>query len=164
MRTNILCERIGSQQEWRDMITYISRVMGHAFKFWMLVASTALLGGGLLSGCVDNTGYNSAFAGSTSLNGNSQSFFATADQLFKAAKITLIQQGFTIEQTDAVNGLIKGIRALQDPKQPKIAYLVTASIDVTGAPSGNATVVTASASQQTILHKDSEKGGHGFRE
>jgi hypothetical protein len=80
--------------------------------------------------------------------------------LFNAAKITLIQQGFTIEQTDAANGLIKGIRALQDPKHSKIAYIVTASIDVTGAPSGTAAVVTASASQQTVLHKDSEKYYH----
>jgi hypothetical protein len=142
------------------MLTYKSSLIGHAFKVGMLAASMGLIGAGCLSGCADNTGYNSAFAGSTSLTGNSRSYPATMDQLFKAAKITLIQQGFTIEQTDAVNGLIKGIRALQDPKHPKIAYLVTASIDVTGAPSGVATVVTASASQQTVLHKDSEKYYH----
>jgi hypothetical protein len=91
------------------MITYISRLMGHAFKFWMFVASTGLLAGGFLSGCTDNIGYTSAFAGSTVLDGNSRLFIATTDQLFKAAKITLIQQqGFTSEYPEPVNGSIKG--------------------------------------------------------
>jgi hypothetical protein len=93
------------------------------------------------------------------LAGNSRRFSATPDQTFKTVKITLVQQGFTIEQTDAANGLIKGVRALEDPKNKKISYLIN-SIDVTGAPSGDATVVTASASQQAVLHKDSEKYFH----
>lgn len=115
---------------------------------------------GALSGCAAQTGYTSAFANSTALAGNSRRFSATPDQTFKTVKITLVQQGFTIEQTDAANGLIKGVRALEDPKNKKISYLITTSIDVTGAPSGDATVVTASASQQTVLHKDSEKYFH----
>jgi hypothetical protein len=113
-----------------------------------------------LSGCASQTGYNSAFANSTALAGNSRRFSATPDQTFKTVKITLVQQGFTIEQTDAANGLIKGARALEDAKDKKISYLITTSIDVSGAPSGDATVVTASASQQTVLHKDSEKYFH----
>ena len=96
------------------MLNYVSSLMGHAFMVGVLVASTGLIGAGVLSGCTANTGYNSAFAGRTSLTGNSRSFVATTDQLFKTAKITLIQQGFTIEQPDAANGLIKGVRALQD--------------------------------------------------
>jgi len=120
----------------------------------------ALIAGASLSGCSSKTGYNSAFAGSTALIGNSHRYDANPDQTFKTVKITLVQQGFTIEQADVVNGLIKGARALQDPKDKKISYLVTASLDITGAPSGDATVVTASASQQTVLHKDSEKYFH----
>ena len=119
-----------------------------------------VLAAGTLSGCAAQTGYTSAFANSTALAGNSRRFSATPDQTFKTVKITLVQQGFTIEQTDAANGLIKGVRALEDPKNKKISYLITTSIDVTGAPSGDATVVTASASQQTVLHKDSEKYFH----
>jgi hypothetical protein len=125
----------------------------------ILFAALLVTGAGL-SGCAAQTGYNSAFANSTALAGNSRRFGATPDQTFKTVKITLVQQGFTIEQTDAVNGLIKGARALEDPKNKKISYLITTSIDVTGAPSGDATVVTASASQQTVLHKESEKYFH----
>jgi hypothetical protein len=113
-----------------------------------------------LSGCSSRTGYTSAFAGSTALVGNSHRYDANPDQTFKTVKITLVQQGFTIEQADAINGLIKAARAMQDPKDKKISYLVSASVDITGAPSGDATVVTASASQQTVLHKDSEKYFH----
>jgi hypothetical protein len=122
--------------------------------------AVALITGAGISGCASKSGYNSAFAGSTALVGNSHRYDANPDQTFKTVKITLVQQGFTIEQADAINGLIKGARALQDPKDKKISYLVTASIDVTGVPSGDATVVTASASQQTVLHKDSEKYFH----
>jgi hypothetical protein len=125
----------------------------------IVVAAVFVTGAGL-SGCASQTGYNSAFANSTALAGNSRRFSATPDQTFKTVKITLVQQGFTIEQTDAANGLIKGVRALEDQKNKKISYLITTSIDVTGAPSGDATVVTASASQQTVLHKDSEKYFH----
>jgi hypothetical protein len=120
----------------------------------------AVFAAGTLSGCASQTGYKSAFANSTALSGNSRRFSATPDQTFKTVKITLVQQGFTIEQTDAANGLIKGVRALEDPKNKKISYLITTSVDVTGAPSGDATVVTASASQQTVLHKESEKYFH----
>lgn len=125
----------------------------------ILVAAVFVTGAGL-SGCAAQTGYNSAFANSTALAGNSRRFGASPDQTFKTVKITLVQQGFTIEQTDAANGLIKGARALEDPKNKKISYLITTSVDVTGAPSGDATVVTASASQQTVLHKESEKYFH----
>jgi hypothetical protein len=125
-----------------------------------IVVAALFVAGAGLSGCASQTGYNSAFANSTALAGNSRRFGATPDQTFKTVKITLVQQGFTIEQTDAANGLIKGVRALEDQKNKKISYLITTSIDVTGAPSGDATVVTASASQQTVLHKDSEKYFH----
>ncbi len=125
-----------------------------------IMVAVLLVAGTDLSGCASQTGYNSAFANSTALTGNSRRFSATPDQTFKTVKIALVQQGFTIEQTDVSNGLIKGMRALEDPKNNKVSYLITTSVDVTGAPSGDATVVTASASQQTVLHKDSEKYFH----
>ena len=125
-----------------------------------LTLAVALVAVAVVSGCAEQTGYKSAFANSTALSGNSRRLSATPDQTFKTVKITLVQQGFTIEQADAANGLIKGARALEDPKNKKISYLITTSVDVTGAPSGDATVVTASASQQTVLHKDSQKYFH----
>jgi hypothetical protein len=113
-----------------------------------------------LAGCASQTGYESAFSAKTTLAGNSHSFKASPDQTFKTVKITLVQQGFTIETADNANGLIKAVRAFEDPKAKKVSYLVTTSMDVTGSPSGDATIVTASASQQTVLHKDSEKYYH----
>jgi hypothetical protein len=140
-----------------DLNSIQTQRMSTAIKSFMAVA---LITGVCLSGCASKTGYNSAFAGSTALIGNSHRYDDNPDQTFKTVKITLVQQGFTIEQADAVNGLIKGARALQDPKDKKISYLVTASLHITGAPSGDTTVMTASASQQTVLHKDSEKYFH----
>jgi len=142
------------------MTAHDSRLVHRTSLAGTLFVSACLVGAASLSGCASQTGYTKAFAGSTALAGNSQRFSATPDQVFKTVKITLVQQGFTIEQTDAANGLIRGVRALEDPKNTKISYLVTTSIDVTGAPSGDATVVTASGSQQTVLHKDSEKYFH----
>jgi hypothetical protein len=119
-----------------------------------------LIGVAIVAGCASQKGYDSAFSAKTMLLGNSRSFSASADQTFRTVKITLVQQGFTIDQADTVNGLIKAARTLEDAKNKKIAYLVTTTVDVTGAPAGDATIVTASASQQTVLHKDSEKYFH----
>lgn len=125
--------------------------------FGVRLVAPILLGTGALTGCASQTGYDSAFSVKTTLAGNSHSFNATPDQTFKTVKITLVQQGFTIETADNANGLIKAVRAFEDSKAKKVSYLVTTSMDVTGSPSGDATIVTASAAQQTILHKASEK-------
>jgi hypothetical protein len=61
---------------------------------------------------------------------------------------------------DVATGLIKAVRSLQDPNRSAYAYLITASVDVTAQPSGRSTTVTVAASQQTVLHKDSEKYFH----
>jgi hypothetical protein len=113
-----------------------------------------------LVGCGNHTGYEKAFSAQSALAGNSHEFDAGADQTFRTVKVTLVQQGFTIEQVDVAAGLIKAIRSLQDPKRSAYAYLITASVDITGQPSGKSTTVTVAASQQTVLHKDSEKYFH----
>jgi hypothetical protein len=113
-----------------------------------------------LVGCGNHTGYEKAFSAQSALAGNSHEFDANADQTFRTVKVTLVQQGFTIEQVDVAAGLIKAIRSLQDPKRSAYAYLITASVDITGQPSGRSTTVTVAASQQTVLHKDSEKYFH----
>lgn len=123
----------------------------------MRVASIALLGAVLLAGCSSQTGYEKAFSQKTALSQNSHSFAATADQTFRAAKVTLVQQGFSIQQADVGVGLLKGVRTLDDPNDSKFAYLISASVDISGSPAGDTTIVTVAANQQTILHKDSTK-------
>jgi hypothetical protein len=122
----------------------------------LLIAASLLS----LSGCSSQTGYSKAFSEKTALSDNSHKFVATSDQTFRTVKLTLVQQGFTIEQADIANGLIKAARTFEDPKQRKFSYLVITSVDVTETPNGKEAVVTLSASQQTILHKDSEKYFH----
>ena len=124
------------------------------------VRSIALVGIVTLAGCASQTGYEKAFSEKSALMGNSQEFSASADQTFRTAKITLVQQGFTIEQIDVATGLIKAVRSLQDPKKKKFAYLITTTVDITGEPKDKSTTITMAASQQTILHKDSEKYFH----
>jgi hypothetical protein len=121
----------------------------------------AVLGGLMLtlSGCEAPKTYETAFSQQTALVGNTHTYAATGDQVFRASKVTLVQQGFTVEQADAAAGLLKGLRIFDDPKNSKIAYLVTATVDITGV-SASQTVVTVSASQQTILHKESHKYYH----
>jgi hypothetical protein len=117
---------------------------------------TLMISGAIaLSACGSNTGYEKAFSSQSALVGNSQDFDASADVTFRTVKVTLVQQGFTIETADIANGLIKAIRSLQDPKKADYAYLVTATVDITGKPSGRSTTVTVAASEQTVLHKDS---------
>jgi hypothetical protein len=119
-----------------------------------------VVGVAALAGCAGHTGYEKAFSAQSALVGNSHEFDAAADQTFRTVKVTLVQQGFTIEQVDVATGLIKAVRSLQDPKRSAYAYLITTSVDVTGQPSGRSTTVTVAASQQTVLHKDSEKYFH----
>jgi hypothetical protein len=118
------------------------------------------LGVATLGGCGSQTGYEKAFSQQSALSGNSQEFDAAADQTFRTVKVTLVQQGFTVEQVDVGTGLIKAVRSLQDPKKSDYAYLITTTVDITGQPSGKSTTVTIAASQQTVLHKDSEKYFH----
>ena len=118
------------------------------------------LGAMALTGCATPTGYDKAFAQSTALSDNVHSFSAPSDQVFRATKVTLVQRGFTIEQADAQSGLIRAARSLQDAKDPKLAYLITGTVDISPAPTGQATIVTVSASEQTVLHKESNKYYH----
>jgi hypothetical protein len=120
---------------------------------WVIATVSAVS----LSGCSAPTGYEKAFSQTTALAGNAHSFRVPADQVFRTVKVTLVQRGFTIEQADTQSGLIRAARALQDAKDPKLAYLITSTIDISPAPAGDATIVTLSAAQQTVLHKDSNK-------
>ncbi len=132
----------------------------HDLLSYLRVLCGACCGLMLLCACSSNTGYENAFSQKTALTNNSHTYATTPDQAFKAVKITMVQQGFSIEQADVSVGLLKGLRTYDDPKDPKIAYLITASADITGSPQAAGTIVTVSASQQTVLHRDVHKYFH----
>ena len=132
----------------------------HDLLSYLRVLCGACCGLMLLCACSSNTGYENAFSQKTALTNNSHTYATTPEQAFKAVKITMVQQGFSIEQADVSVGLLKGLRTYDDPKDPKIAYLITASADVTGSPQSASTIVTVSASQQTVLHRDVHKYFH----
>lgn len=113
----------------------------------------ALASATLLAGCANQNGYQKAFSEQTALTGNSRTFNAPVDQTLRTVKQTLVRQGFTIEHADASTGLIKAVRNLQDKDDTAISYNINVSADVTEAPADKASVVTLSASQQTVLHR-----------
>ena len=107
-----------------------------------------------LAGCASKTGYQEALSADTALKGNSKNYAATTERTFAATKITLVRRGFTIESADAASGLIKATRNLQDKDDPDVSYNIVTTIDITPTFSArDATVVTASANQQTVLHR-----------
>ena len=106
----------------------------------------------LASGCAANNGYQKAFAAESAIKGNHQNFAAPADQTFRAVKVTLVRQGFTIENADANSGLIKAVRNFQDTEDKDVSYNIIASADVTADDENS--MVTIAASQQTVLHRE----------
>lgn len=122
-------------------------------------ALVPLLGLAAIAGCSSQRAYEAAFSSTTALTNNSHVYEASADQVFNALKLSLVQQGFEIEQVNATEGLLQGIRTFDDPKDPKIAYLVTVTGDV-AASSPGATTLTAAASQKTVLNREVHKYYH----
>jgi len=108
-----------------------------------------------LAGCAANQqGYQKAFDSQHSLTQNQSVFSQPAESIFKIAKQTLVQQGFTIESADLKSGIIKAIRNMQDKEDPEISYNIHASADIFEV-TGAETNVSLAASQQTILHRSS---------
>ncbi|PTU33062.1 hypothetical protein [Stenotrophobium rhamnosiphilum] len=106
----------------------------------------------LAGGCATNDGYHKAFAAESAIKGNHQTFAAPLDQTFRAVKITLIRQGFTMESADPSSGLIKATRNFQDPVEKDVSYNIVATADVNAEDENS--IVTIAASQQTILHRE----------
>jgi hypothetical protein len=106
-----------------------------------------------LTGCSTSRGYESAFSDKQSLQGNSHTVQATATQTFGAVTGTLVQKGFNIEQADADTGLIKATRNYSDPKNPNTNYHIVATAYVSALSAKQSTLVTLSASQQTVLYR-----------
>lgn len=120
----------------------------------LLVASMLAIGA-----CSSHRAYDTAFSSKTALSDNSHSYPASQGAVFNAVKISLIQQGFEIDQADTSNGLLKGMRTFDDPKDHEIAYLVTLTADIAESSPGT-TVLTAAASQKTVLNREVHKYYH----
>jgi hypothetical protein len=118
------------------------------------IVVTGLLGA---LGCQTSSNYDKAFSAKSAIAGNTRSYPLPVDQTFRAARVTLIQRGFSIDQEDAASGLLRGSRTLPDPSHKKVSFVVSTTIDVSPAPAGNATMVTMSATQQTVLHDSTTK-------
>jgi hypothetical protein len=108
---------------------------------------------GSLTACTTSSRYEGAFAKATSIQGNSHTFQATPDQTLRAVTGTLVAKGFNIDQTDGAMGLIKATRNYSDPKAPDTNYHITATAYVSESPADQGSVVTLSASQQTVLYR-----------
>jgi hypothetical protein len=121
----------------------------------LLLAAGALV----LAGCSSHRAYDTAFSTKTALSDNSHEYSAPAGEVINAVKVSLVQQGFEIEQLDTAGGLLKGMRTFDDPKNPKIAYLVTLTAAVTVS-SPQSSMLTAAATQKTVLNREIHKYYH----
>jgi len=119
------------------------------FKIVILILIFPLIA---LFGCATTNDHHLAFSEKTALTGNSDSFDLSANQTMAASKAVLIKQGFTIDSVDVTSGIVKANRNLQDPDDQEYAYHITVSgLLVEEGP--RRTLMTLSATQQTILHK-----------
>ncbi len=113
-----------------------------------------------LTGCGGNQqGYQKAFDSQSSLTQNQCSLNQSCDTVFKIAKQTFTQQGFTIESADIKSGIIKAVRNMQDTKDPEISYNIHISADISEI-IGSETNISIAASQQTILHRSTTTWWH----
>jgi len=108
----------------------------------------------LLAGCATDNAYQKAFSNESALAGNSKMIAAPQNRAMNLTKLALLRQGFTIEQADSSTGLIKAVRNYRDPDASDVSYNITATVDVTAnEPDRGGSIVTLSASQQTVLHR-----------
>jgi hypothetical protein len=108
--------------------------------------------GACLAGCASSRGYETAFSEKQAIAGNSHTFQAARDPTFRAVTGTLVQKGFNIDHTDEAMGIIKATRNYEDPKDAETNYHITATAYVSASADGG-TIVTLSASQQTVLYR-----------
>ena len=106
----------------------------------------------ILSGCASHRAYNDVFSEQTAIAGTAHTFTASAADTLRAVVGTFVQRGFSIDQTDGQMGLIKATRNLQDPKDAKLSYLLTATASIWPAANGAGTVVRLSANEQQVTH------------
>jgi hypothetical protein len=116
------------------------------------VTTVLVLSLACIAGCASQRAYNEVFSEQTAIAGNTHSFAAAPADTLRAVVGTLVQRGFSIEQTDQQMGLVKATRNLQDPKDAKLSYLLTATASVWAAANGGGTVVRLSASEQQVTH------------
>jgi hypothetical protein len=115
-----------------------------------------------LAGCAGPRGVDKALndgKGKTPVGqGNSCSFDAPVELALRVVAGTFVQKGFAIEQADSTMGFIKASRNMPDPKDKNTNYHITATAYVNGQHSGRQSLVTLTASEQTVLHRS----GHSW--
>jgi hypothetical protein len=117
---------------------------------WLPLVSAAAL---LAAGCASNDGYRQAFSEKGVIQGSNHAVSADETPTLRAAKMTLVHQGFAIENVDFKAGIIKATRNFPDDGNKNISYNIVATVDV--APNGRGTsLVTLAATQQTVLHRE----------
>jgi len=109
-----------------------------------------------INGCATTGDHQQAFSSKTALSGNSEYLNMDTKQALTASKTVLIKQGFSLDSIDASLGMFKANRKFQDPDDKEYAY----NINVSGLvveESPDRTLMTLSATQQTIVHKEYTK-------
>jgi hypothetical protein len=115
-----------------------------------------------LAGCTGPRGVDKALSDEKAktpvAQGNSRSFDAPVELALRVVAGTFVQKGFAIEQADSTMGFIKASRNMPDPKDKNTNYHITATAYVNGQHSGRESLVTLTASEQTVLHRS----GHSW--
>lgn len=106
-----------------------------------------------VTGCASTNDYQTAFSANTALKGNSESFELTTKQTVTASKVIMLKQGFTIDSVDMTSGMLKAHRVLVDPEDKDYSYQIEVS-GLVHEESPTRTLMTLSANQKTIVHKE----------
>lgn len=126
------------------------------------LAVTVVIASACLAACGGPRSLDKALAdekGKTPVaQGNSQRFDAPMELTLRVVAGTLVQKGFAIEQADSSMGFIKASRKMPDPKNENVNYHISATAYVSAQQGGRASLVTLSASQETVLHRS----GHSW--
>ena len=83
-----------------------------------------------------------------------QCFTARPDATLRAVSETLLQRGFTIEQSDAETGTVQAVRSVPNPKDQNLTDTVSATATVRAVPVTGHSVVTISATARTVQHQE----------
>jgi len=91
------------------------------------------------------------------LSYDGQCFTAPPERTLGAVTEALLQRGFTIDDSNAALGSVRGTRSTPDSKDESATYVVHATATVRAVPVTGHSVVMIAASQQTVVHQKSHQ-------
>lgn len=91
------------------------------------------------------------------LSYDGQCFTAPSERTVGAVTEALLQRGFTIDDSNAALGIVRGTRSTPDSKDKNATDVVHATASVRAVPVTGHSVVTIAASQQTVVHQTSHQ-------